>query len=179
MVITPPLHRPCITLEVFYYLLDFQLLFWGNPMKCEYCSSQCELLRIEKPHTSDYDNEGRVFWFCPKCFSIDSTSLRENRYLQNRIVQNQSLFSNRVRKSVVHQLSIMITDEEVRKQLIKDTMSKISNTSDTTCFHIVAETFQIPTTTVVDRFFTTLNVRTYREFIREVIPSITLDGRGY
>ena len=136
-------------------------------MKCEYCSSQCELKKIEKPHTSDYDTEGRVFWFCPGCFTIDTVSLRENRNLHNRIVQNQSLFSNRVRKSVVHQLSWAISIEDDRKKLIKDTTDRIKNTSDTMCFHIIAESFNIPTTKVVDRFFTTLNVKIYRDFIKE------------
>ena len=162
----PHWHRLYVMLGIFSSPPRFLALIWGEPMKCDYCASQCELIKIEKPRTMDYDNEGRVFWFCPGCFSIDNITLRENRYLHNRIIQNQSLFSNRVRKSVVHQLSKTITDDEGRKELIKDTMSKIRNTGDTTCFHIIAESFHIPTTSVVDKFFTTLNVKVYRDFIK-------------
>lgn len=137
-------------------------------MICKFCvGKNIELVRIPIGilSTTDFDNDGKSFLFCPVCFNCDNVNLREQRRIRQSILQHTSLISNRHYRNVIHQLSFRFnsfSDDQERRTFVAETCKAIKLKKDDEKVEFIASAFNVTAFRVTLMVVTVLRLRNYK-----------------
>lgn len=138
-------------------------------MFCNLCPTHPKMIKMHQ-----FCREGFALFLCPSCNIVENYSTRDANELQSNINTLHSIFSQRMRKKIVHTLTKNngFKDENERLQFIANTNNQMKGISDAFCCKELSKIFGIPITKVVESFF-----KIKREKQEFSITDYTVDSR--
>jgi hypothetical protein len=139
-------------------------------MECNFCDEKPKLLTIieftkGRPHSYDFDQDGKQFKICPNCLSCDNAGLRAEREHTLTLLKLKNQFSGRDKQKVIQ---ILCDRKEMKweekKLTVSSLLKQLKDVSDRKCKEILSLAFGVEIVRVDILFY---NIKVYRREVRK------------